>query len=309
MCSSGNVLELETPGKEQNSSIPRIKLNDGNLMPMLAYGLGTANLREQGTPINYKTVEVTIKAIKAGFRHLDGAEVYGNEEELGLAIKFSGVPREELYVVTKFFDFCRSPKESFQSSLKRLDLDYVDLYLIHAPFFARSDIKLQEVWADFEDIKRSGRARSIGVSNFSQAHLEVILKTATIPPAINQIEFHPYLQQHALLDFQRKHGIAVAAYGTLFPLTRKSGDLVSRIWGKLAEKYSVTESVIGLRWPMDQGVIVVTTTCKEERMEGVFSGLSTLSLLQQEVNMVAEAGKLRTFRAYWDENYPGDANH
>lgn len=154
-------------------------------------------------------------AIKAGYTHLDGADGYSNEAELGQAIREAGVPREKLYVVTK----CSKvppPGESIETcletSLKKLGLAYVDLYLIHDPFFADGKPEeLQVRWAQMEKIKESGRAKSIGVSNYLQKHLEVVLQTAKIPPAINQIEFHPYLQHGSLVDYHREKGIAVSS--------------------------------------------------------------------------------------------------
>ena len=119
------------------------------------------------------------------------------------------MPREKLYVTTKISGTAVQDTEaSFAESLQKLQLDYVDLYLIHAQYFAATDEDLQKKWADMERIHKSGRAKSIGVSNFLQSHLEVILKTAKVVPAINQIEYHPYLQHGTLVDFQKKHKIA-----------------------------------------------------------------------------------------------------
>lgn len=183
----------------------------------IAYGLGTANFKKgpNKDKIDPKIIADTVTAIKAGYTHLDGADGYSNEEELGRAIREAGVPREQLYVVTKCSDVPppgESIETAFELSLKKLGVEYVDLYLIHAPYFAdgKPD-EMQAKWAQMEKIKESGRARSIGVSNFLQGHLETVLQTAKVPPAINQIEFHPYLQHGKLLDFHREKGIAVSA--------------------------------------------------------------------------------------------------
>ncbi|OLN92121.1 NAD/NADP-dependent indole-3-acetaldehyde reductase [Colletotrichum chlorophyti] len=295
-----------TPPK-QMEYVPWLTLNDGNQIPMLAYGLGTANYKSGGAGFDQKIVDNTVRAIKLGYRHLDGAEVYGNEEELGEAIKRAGVPREKLFVTTKISGTKKQDtEESFARSLKKLGLDYVDLYLIHAPFFADSDEELQQKWADLEAIKESGRAKSIGVSNFLQSHLEVILKTAKIPPAINQIEFHPHLQHGDLLDFHRQNKIAVSVYAPLTPITSNIETSVRTIWNNLAKKYGVTDSVIGLRWCIDQGLVTITTSSKEDRLSSYLNHLPAIKLTPREVKEIGEAGKAKHVRGFWKNKFDPD---
>ncbi|KAG5933324.1 hypothetical protein E4U53_001027 [Claviceps sorghi] len=285
---------------------PLLKLSDGNEIPVLAYGLGTANYKSD-SGFDQGIVDATKQAVDVGFRHLDGAEVYGNEEELGAAIKASGIPRDQLFVTTKLHPSQKRPTEqAFEHSLKKLGLDYVDLYLIHAPYAAKSEEDLQQTWADMEAIKASGRAKSIGVSNFLQEHVETILKTAKIPPAINQIEFHPYLQHGDLVEFHKKHNIAVACYGPLIPITKAKGGPIDPIWTELAKKYGVSESEIGLRWVIDQGLVAVTTSSKRDRLEGFLSKLPSFALTKEEVTRITEAGKQKHFRAFWNDKF--DAN-
>ncbi|KAK2777124.1 NAD/NADP-dependent indole-3-acetaldehyde reductase [Colletotrichum kahawae] len=269
---------------------------------MLAYGMGTANFKTSSEPIDRVIVEAAKNAIQAGFRHLDGAEVYGNEIEMGLAIKTSGVPREELYVATKLWDMT-NPKASFELSLRRLGLEFVDLYLIHAPFNARSDVELQCAWAHMEELKLSGRVRSIGVSNFKLSHLRAILKTATVPPAINQIEYHPYIQDDYLLRFHKQHNIAIAAYGCLLPLTREADDSMVGVWQDLAQNYEVTISDIGLRWSVEQGLITITTTSKPKRMEIILRNVPGFQLTKDDMTKIAKAGEGHRQRGFWIDNF------
>ncbi|KAM0380985.1 hypothetical protein ACHAO7_003150 [Fusarium culmorum] len=289
-------------------NIPSYKLNDGNEIPVLAFGLGTAQFKKDSqSGLDQHVVDITTKAIKAGYRHLDGAEVYGNEEELGEAIKTGGVPREQLYVTTKIpAEKKGSAIDAFDVSLKKLGLEYVDLYLIHGPWFAETDEDLQQRWSELEQIKESGRAKSIGVSNFLQVHLEPILKTAKVKPAINQIEYHPYLQHGDLLDFHKKHNIAVSAYGPLTPIVTAKGGPVNPLYTKLAEKYGVTESEVGLRWVIDQDIIALTTSNKVERLDGYLAKLPKFKLTQDEIAEISKLGAEKHFRGFWrnkfDEN-------
>jgi diketogulonate reductase-like aldo/keto reductase len=233
--------------------------------------------------------------------------VYENEKEMGAAIKDSKVPRDQLYIVTKCSGTRKAnTQEAFEESLKKLGLDYVDLYLIHAPFFADSPEELQQKWADMEAIKESGKAKSIGVSNFLQTHLETILKTAKIKPAINQIEFHPYLQHGDLLDFHRKHEIAVSCYGPLTPIVRAQGGPVDGIWKQLADKYAVSEGEIGLRWCIDQGLVAVTTSANELRMERYLNKVPKFKLTPREVEEIAKLGREKHYRAFWNNKFEAD---
>ena len=193
---------------------------------------------------------------------------YGNESELGAAIKESGVPREKLYVTTKISGTePKDTKKAFEVSLGKLQLDYVDLYLIHAPFFAKTPEDLQAKWRDLEEIHASGKAKSIGVSNFNQNQLEAILKTAKITPVINQIEYHPYLQHGNLVNFHREHNIATSAFGPLTAVVKAAPGPVDGTYKRLAEKYGVTPGEIALRWVIDQGIVALTTSASVQRLK------------------------------------------
>lgn len=240
---------------------------------------------------------------------MDGADGYGNEAELGLAIKEAGVSREKLYVTTKLSkpSASKTVEEDFSASLERLGLDYVDLYLIHSPFFADGDpALLQAKWAELEAIRASGRARSIGVSNFLQRHLEVVLETARVPPAINQIEFHPYLQHGSLLQFHRERAIAVSAYSGLSALTRAGPGPLDDVYPALARKYGVSEGEVALRWILDQGVVAITTSSSEERLKSFLTKVPSFKLTPAEVQLIADKGGEKHFRAFWKDKFSPD---
>lgn len=285
--------------------IPALKLNDGNQIPELGYGLGTANYKgDPKAPLDKNLVATVVLAIKAEYYHLDGAEVYGNEEELGQAIKESGVPREKLYITTKISGTkVQDTKAAFELSLKKLQLEYVDQYLIHAPFFAKTPEDLQRKWADLEEIHASGKAKSIGVSNFLQPDLEAILKTAKIIPAINQIEYHPYLQHGELVPFSTKYGITTSAYGPLTAAIRATPGPLDETYKKLAKKYDVTIGEIALRWVIDQGVVALTTSSSEDRLKQ-YQKATTFKLTPEEVKEISEIGLKKNYRGFWKDKFP-----
>ncbi|KAI1266995.1 Aldo/keto reductase [Xylariaceae sp. FL1019] len=270
------------------ATIPTLKLNDGNELPLLAYGFGTSNFAANEEIV----LDAVTLATKNGYYHLDNAECYLNEAGVGAGIKASGVDRSKLYVSTKVTGTIgQDIAAALDTSLAKLGLDYVDLYLVHSPFSAGSDEGERKVWEQMEAVKASGKAKSIGVSNFQVKDLENILSTAKVVPAVNQIEYHPYHQEKDLVDFCRKHGIAISAFSALAPLTGGRPGPADDVYAELAKKYGVTESDIGLRWCLDQDMAVITLSKNEERLQGFLKNMLNFKLEPADVQKLSEAGK------------------
>lgn len=227
--------------------------------------------------------------------------MYGNERGLGVAIRRSGVPRQQFFITTKVWTVATTVKAAFEASLERLGLEYVDLYLVAWPQIADSPARLQQIWAEMEAIRETGRARSIGVSNFLQEDLETILRTAKVRPAINQIEYHAYLQHRSLIDFHRRNDIATAGYSPLTAITKARLGPVDNVYASLARKYGVAESDIALRWVLDQGIVAVTTSSSEGRLQGLMTKLPSFKLTPDEIQEIGERGMQKHFRGYFND--------
>jgi diketogulonate reductase-like aldo/keto reductase len=203
------------------------KLNDGHEIPRL--GFGVWQVRPGRT-----TEAAVLAALEAGFRHVDTAAGYGNEHSVGAAIRASGVPREKIFVTTKLWnDDHGDPERALDTSLRNLKFDYVDLYLIHFPVRER-----RQSWRVFETLKAKGKARSIGVSNFTIRHMTELLAETDRVPAVNQVEIHPYLYQRDLIDFCAARGVVIEAYSPLTHGKRLNDPKLAAI----AERYSRRES-------------------------------------------------------------------
>ncbi|MEQ9363056.1 MAG: aldo/keto reductase [Leptospirales bacterium] len=214
------------------------------------------------TPPGPETEAAVLWALDAGYRHIDTASVYGNEADVGGAIRKSGVPREEIFVTTKLWNAdqgFREARAACAESLERLELEYVDLYLIHWPIRETR----RESWRALESLYAEQRARAIGVSNFLIPHLEDLLGYAEIVPAVNQVELHPFGFDRDLRDFCRLQGIAIEAYAPLTRGTRLDHPVVLQI----AEAQGKTAAQVLLRWSIQQGNIVLPKSVRRERIE------------------------------------------
>lgn len=230
-------------------------LNNGVAMPYVGLGVWMAKDEE--------TVQAVKWALEAGYRHIDTAKAYDNEAAVGRGVKESGVPREKIFITTKLWnDDMRAgrQKEAFEESLKALGTDYVDLYLIH---WAVDNVYVPS-WKVMEEIYKEGRAKAIGLCNFQQHHLETLLQSATVKPAINQFECHPFLTQEPLIAFCEKQGIACEAWGPMggrkSPL-RDNAELTA-----IGQKYGKTAAQVMLRWNVQRGIIILPKSVHKERI-------------------------------------------
>ena len=229
-----------------------IQLNNGRDMPVL--GLGVARMAEGA-----ETEQSVLWAPEAGYRLIDTAKIYGNEASVGRAVRKSGIAREEIFVTTKLWpsEFFRV-RAALQKSLDKLGLAYIDLYLIHWPVpLVRSGI-----WKDFEKIYAAGLVRSIGVSNYSVKQLKALAAAADIPPAVNQVLFHPFSYKKELLDYCKSKNIALEAYSPL----AKGRKLNDPVIAQLAGKYVKAPAQIMIRWSLQHGLIPLPKSSNKNRI-------------------------------------------
>jgi diketogulonate reductase-like aldo/keto reductase len=229
----------------------RLALNDGREIPVLGLGVWqTAGGRVCEAAV--------LAALEAGYRHIDTAAIYGNEESVGAALRRSGIPREDIFVTTKLWNAHHAdPERAFRGSLKRLGLDYVDLYLIHYPVKERN-----ESWRILERLQGAGAARSIGVSNFTIRHLEQLQARSGQAPSVNQVEFHPFLYQKGLLEYCRSKDIVVEAYSPLTHAKRLGDRRLREIGGR----YSKSPAQVLIRWGLQHDMVSLPKSARAGRI-------------------------------------------
>lgn len=240
-----------------NNKIEQIELNNGTYIPKI--GFGTSLIEGQ------KCIETIKNALQVGYRHIDTAAVYNNEKEIGQAIKESSINRKELFVTSKVWKDSmgyENTLKSFYSSLKNLDLEYIDLFLIHWP--KNNDIQTNiDTWRALEKIYRDGKAKAIGVSNFLKRHMEIIINNSNILPAVNQIEFHPGLIRTETIEFCKKNNIVIEAWAPLGKGKMLSNEKLQEI----AKKYNKSVAQICLKWCLQNGVLPLPKSENIERMK------------------------------------------
>ena len=240
----------------------KLILNDGQKLPTV--GFGTYKSKGQ------EGIEAVATAISSGYSLIDTAAVYGNEETVGKGIKASGASRKDIFVTTKLWREnlgYESTKKEFEKSLTRLDLEYIDLYLIHWPANAKNYDNWQktnaDTWRAMEELQAEGKIKSIGVSNFFQEHLEALFETAKVIPAVNQIEFHPGYWQQELVSYCKKQNISLEAWS---PLARGKV-FENKVLEEIAKAHNKSVSQVCLRWIIQHEVIAIPKSTNPERIQ------------------------------------------
>ncbi len=243
------------------STVPSIALNDGNTIPQLGFGVFQIEPKD--------TAKAVSEALEIGYRHIDTAEMYGNEKGVGEALRSSGLDRSEVFVTSKLSNAFHEPqdaREAFDRTLSELAFDYVDLFLIHWPLPTLYDGDFVSTWKTLEEFHSDGRARSIGVSNFQIDHLERLVAETETVPAVNQIEVHPYFTNEAVRSYDREHGIATEAWSPIAQGAVLDDPKITEV----AEKVGKTAAQVVLRWHIQRGDIVFPKSVTPSRMKENF---------------------------------------
>jgi 2,5-diketo-D-gluconate reductase A len=243
------------------TAVPQIPLNNGQSIPQLGFGVFQIEPKD--------TFEAVSTAFQVGYRHIDTAEMYGNEKEVGEAVAKSGLDRADVFVTSKLANDAHRPddaRRAFEASLKALGFDYLDLFLIHWPLPAKYDGDFVSTWQTLEEFYREGRARSIGVSNFQPHHLRRLHEATEITPAVNQIEVHPFLTQDDVRSFCAEHQIAVEGWSPI----GQGAVLDDPAIGSIAERVGKTPAQVVLRWHIQRGDIIFPKSVTPPRINENF---------------------------------------
>ncbi|HZC62256.1 MAG TPA: aldo/keto reductase [Streptosporangiaceae bacterium] len=263
------------------TAVPEILLNNGRSIPQFGFGVF------QVKPAD--TAEAVSTALKTGYRHIDTAEMYGNEKEVGEAIAKSGLDRGDVFVTSKLSNDAHLPDDAraaFDLSLEELGFDYLDLFLIHWPLPTRYGGDFVSTWKTLEEFYRDGRARSIGVSNFQPHHLRRLHTEAEVPPAINQIEVHPYLTQDDVRGFCAEHQIAIEGWSPI----GQGMELGDPTINEIAERIGKTPAQVVLRWHIERGDIVFPKSVTPARIKENFA-IFDFELSGEDVEAISALNK------------------
>jgi 2,5-diketo-D-gluconate reductase A len=258
------------------NTVPSITLNDGNAIPQLGFGVFQIEPKD--------TAKAVSEALEVGYRHVDTAEMYGNEKQVGEAIRSAGLDRRDVFVTSKLSNGAHEPGDArmaFDATLSELGFDYVDLFLIHWPLPTLYDGDFVSTWKTLEEFHSDGRARSIGVSNFQVAHLERLAAEADVVPAVNQVELHPYLRNADVSAYCEAHGIAVEAWA---PIAR-GRVLDDPVIVEIARAAGRTPAQVVLRWQIQRGRIVFPKSVTPWRMKENF-GLFDFELGSEDMDAI-----------------------
>ena len=257
------------------SDVPGIELNNGTTIPQLGFGVFQIDPSD--------TAETVQAALDAGYRHIDTAQMYGNEAEVGEAVAKSDIPRDQLWITTK----CNNSNHGYEDSQKALDeslrvmgLDHVDLYLIHWPLPGK-DLYV-DTWKGLEQANADGKTRTIGVSNFQPHHLDRLLEETETVPAINQIELHPHMQQAGLRSYHERHGIRTEAWS---PIGQGKGLLDAPEFADIAQAHGKSPAQVVLRWHIQLGNIIFPKSVTPERIRENFA-IFDFELSDDEMNTI-----------------------
>ncbi|ETD30070.1 MULTISPECIES: aldo/keto reductase [Williamsia] len=244
------------------TQVPNITLNDGNTIPQL--GFGVFQIKPEDTADAVKT------ALDIGYRHIDTAEMYGNEKEVGEGIRASGIPRDEIFVTSKLNNSFHEPdaaRKAFDTTLSDLGFDYIDLFLIHWPLPTQYGGDYVSTWNTMIEFAKSGRSKSVGVSNFQVEHLERLAKETELVPAVNQIEVHPYLSNDTVRKYGSDHGIATEAWSPI----AQGKVLDDPVITDLAAEVSKSPAQVVLRWHIQRGDIIFPKSVTPKRVQENFA--------------------------------------
>ena len=266
------------------------KLSNGVEMPW--FGLGVYKVQE-----GQEVIDSVKAALKAGYKSIDTAALYANEDGVGQAIRESGVAREELFITTKVWNTDQgyeSTLAAFDKSLSKLGLDYVDLYLIHWPIKAKNS----DTWRALEKLYADGKVRAIGVSNFQIAHLEELLAGVKVKPMVNQIELHPMLSQVELRNYCKEHGIQIEAWAPLAQGRLLDNEVIAEI----AARHNKTLAQVILRWDLQNGIVTIPKSVKEERIIAN-ADIFDFELSAEEVSRIDALNSNQRFGSHPDRFY------